>query len=235
VHNESHVLDYPTNCCRAKALKVEEPTHPCRLQAIIASSETRARSRYAHHSHLSPNLLSVVSILLLSKASHHSIRLLKLVPHTTTHYFYRTTSLTGISILLIMGFKRKRSSYDLSPLSDSSCSSIRAPEDVPCSPTPLGTSRWHDFEEDSPMGGLEFGSTTMSTTIPDNGSSDFYVGDSHLHSRTRKRFRDNRPDETSIHGMSGGSIAMNLFNTCQNLPFPNSSSPSVLHTSPQHQ
>ena len=78
-----------------------------------------------------------------------------------------------------MGFKRKRSSSVLSPFSSSSSATIssRDPSTSPCPDVlmlnnPEGI---YPYPESAP---------------------------SHLDSRTKKRYRDNRPDEAIIHGMS---------------------------------
>jgi len=85
-----------------------------------------------------------------------------------------------------MGNKRKRSDDDDSPLSVSSCGSF--------APTPEGM----DIDASAPTSAtqaakFDFGRRSWGLAVTRVDGSD-------LGSRTRKRFRDNRPDEKSVHG-----------------------------------
>lgn len=88
-----------------------------------------------------------------------------------------------------MAFKRKRSDDD-SPLSVSSYSgAVSTPEAQ--SPTPFPQSFYGSMDVDvdtTRSNGWDFASASR-------------VKSSDWGNRTRKRFRDNRPDERSIHGM----------------------------------
>ena len=77
-----------------------------------------------------------------------------------------------------MALKRKRSSSAVSPFSSSSSATLssRDPSASPCPDV-------HMFDDSS-----------CAVPRPDFAPSD-------LHSRTRKRYRDNRPDEAIVHGM----------------------------------
>ena len=78
----------------------------------------------------------------------------------------------------VMSLKRKRSNSAVSPSTSSGTASSRDPS---CSPSP-----------DIYM--------LNSTSCPPPPVRQPDTDSRHLHSRTRKRFRDNRPDENTIHG-----------------------------------
>jgi hypothetical protein len=87
-----------------------------------------------------------------------------------------------------MGFKRKRSADD-SPLSVSSYAAASTPEAQSPTPFPQGFDGAMDMDVDttSRHNGWDFASVSR-------------VKSSDWGNRTRKRFRDNRPDERAIHG-----------------------------------
>ncbi|RYF43422.1 MAG: hypothetical protein EOO38_18860 [Cytophagaceae bacterium] len=87
-----------------------------------------------------------------------------------------------------MGFKRKRSADD-SPLSISSYGFAPTPEVQSPTPFPLGLDGAVDMDVDvaARNNGWDFASASR-------------VKSSEWGNRTRKRFRDNRPDERAIHG-----------------------------------
>lgn len=87
-----------------------------------------------------------------------------------------------------MGLKRKRS-VDSSPLSISSFGTAPTPEAQ--SPCPIPDN--YDFTMDL---------DTSPHSILFSRSWDARLSGSEMGSRTRKRFRDNRPDERVIHGTS---------------------------------
>ncbi|MCJ1440350.1 MAG: hypothetical protein MMC23_000833 [Stictis urceolatum] len=102
-----------------------------------------------------------------------------------------------------MGLKRKRSMTSLSPSSTTSSASVSPNHDA-SSPTPFSMVGWPNEEDDISMGGIEFGGAFNGGFTAPFAHAGLDIGscggeDAHLHSRTRKRFRDNRPDETSIH------------------------------------
>ena len=80
-----------------------------------------------------------------------------------------------------MSLKRKRSASAVSPSASSSATlSPRHPSASPCPDTIMSEDRLP---------------STFPVYRPEHSSSD-------LHSRTRKRHRDNRPDESTVHGIS---------------------------------
>lgn len=89
-----------------------------------------------------------------------------------------------------MAFKRKRS-VDDSPLSVSSYGAVATPEAQSPTPSPHAFGSSMDMDEDSSSrhNGWDFASANRVKT-------------SDWGNRTRKRFRDNRPDERAIHGMT---------------------------------
>jgi hypothetical protein len=100
-----------------------------------------------------------------------------------------------------MGLKRKRSSFDVSPSSTSSSLSPSFSCD-PSSPSP----KYREFAME------------VDPVPSDSISAWIYGGrddstSSILNSRTRKRFRDNRPDEQTIYGRSR---TLDALGTCSN-------------------
>ena len=97
-----------------------------------------------------------------------------------------------------MAFKRKRSGSELSPFSSSNNS--YSSRDPSSSPTPFQSTQNSLYDVESPSEGTghslhQFDNWTM-TVQPITE-----ITPKHLHSRTRKRFRDSRPDEQTIHGI----------------------------------
>jgi hypothetical protein len=88
-----------------------------------------------------------------------------------------------------MGFKRKRAADD-SPLSISSFGAVATPE----SQSPMHFSRGYD-------GTMAMDAHTTSRPNGWDFASASRVKSSDWGNRTRKRVRDNRPDERAIHGM----------------------------------
>ncbi|MCJ1243819.1 hypothetical protein MMC30_001016 [Trapelia coarctata] len=95
-----------------------------------------------------------------------------------------------------MVLKRKRSSSDSSPFSSSSNS--YSSRDPSSSPTPSQMPQHMYHHSDTPMDG-----TSHDLHQIDNWTTSMHqfndITPPHLHSRTRKRFRDSRPDEQTIH------------------------------------
>ena len=108
----------------------------------------------------------------------------------------------------VMTVKRKRSTSAFSPFSpfssasESSSSSPQRPHTLPIS---------HTYQDTD---------TTMGDTHPfyqiDNWAPAGDQTPSHLHSRTRKRFRDGRPGESIIHGDSTQVLHNIFYNTSTN-------------------
>ncbi|KAH7078676.1 hypothetical protein BKA63DRAFT_541454 [Paraphoma chrysanthemicola] len=124
-----------------------------------------------------------------------------------------------------MGFKRKRSADD-SPLSVSSYGTAWTPEAQSPTPFPLGLDGAMDMDVDvaSRSNGWDFASASR-------------VKSSDWGNRTRKRFRDNRPDERAIHE----NTLQKLFAAQRNHPVPSpvpsdptpSQQPAVTFAKPQ--
>ena len=89
-----------------------------------------------------------------------------------------------------MGLKRKRT-VDDSPLSVSSFGAVSTPEAQSPTPLPQG------FD-----GAMDIDVTTLSRADVWDFMSASRVKSSDWGNRTRKRVRDNRPDERAIHGMN---------------------------------
>ncbi|KAF2009329.1 hypothetical protein BU24DRAFT_428866 [Aaosphaeria arxii CBS 175.79] len=110
-----------------------------------------------------------------------------------------------------MGFKRKRSTLDDSPLSMSSFASLNTPEAQ--SPTPIPHAL-HSIMDIDPQSQPYTDPAARFGPVKDWFAHAQRVKASDLGCRTRKRFRDNRPDERTIH-----EITMNkLFCAQRNLP-----------------
>ena len=92
-------------------------------------------------------------------------------------------------ILYTMGLKRKRS-IDVSP-STSTSSFLSSPSRTSTSPCPDPHQYYDQMDIEAPIANSTFSS--WGETRRESLSS-------RLNSRTRKRFRDNRPDEEMIHG-----------------------------------
>lgn len=102
-----------------------------------------------------------------------------------------------------MAFKRKRSDDD-SPLSVSSWGAASTPEAQSPIPFPqcFGGLMEMDVDAASRQNGWDFATASR-------------VKGSDWGNRTRKRFRDNRPDERAIHGMPSYPISMGIHGTDQ--------------------
>ncbi|KAI9879519.1 MAG: hypothetical protein M1830_008312 [Pleopsidium flavum] len=86
-----------------------------------------------------------------------------------------------------MAFKRKRSTSTFSPFSDSSCASPSKRESSH-SPTLFHTFCSSDITMAETTHQIDNWTMTITEITP-----------WHLHSRTRKRFRDSRPEESTVH------------------------------------
>ncbi|KAH7120004.1 hypothetical protein B0J11DRAFT_73417 [Dendryphion nanum] len=95
-----------------------------------------------------------------------------------------------------MGFKRKRS-VSTSPMSISSFGSAPTPEAQSPTPMPDNYANRMDMDMDidlAPVSRFQFGSSNSL-----NSRWSHRLDSSDMGSRTRKRFRDNRPDERVVH------------------------------------
>lgn len=99
---------------------------------------------------------------------------------TRALHIIREVAKSAIVIRYSMAFKRKRSDFETSPSSSSTATfPSRDPSSSPCPDISM-------FDDAS--------FAEQPIYRPD-------IVPSHLNSRTRKRFRDNRPDESKIHGI----------------------------------
>lgn len=166
---------------RWEALPVPQAPGSTSTERGRARRDTRQPLPFAfHHQELKSTTSSPLSIKTTILSSHRSI-------HSCFIYFLHLSTKKKKA----MAMKRKRSS-DFSPASSTaSWSSSRASQ----SPTPLSRT-FHDAHSSS----MDIDRPIPSMPIASWNLGVCRLSSTDVNSRTRKRFRDNRPDEEIIHG-----------------------------------
>lgn len=173
---------------------------------VISRSPQRGGARFVA-SHRAPAIFYFIITLVLK----HPPLILYPFPHS----FFAIIFTIAYSFAAKMVLKRKRSS-DFSPASSTSSwssSSTRASQ----SPTPHSRSYFQDahssMDVDRPIPSIPIAAWNLGVGR---------VSSTDMNSRTRKRFRDNRPDEEIIHGMSHHGTYSPFINTKDEEESPNS-------------